>query len=261
MPSQSRKALPLSSGHYNELLTFLREIDGAKDEIRRACRPPDGKLALAVAPHALYWWGFYELPFLRTVAFVAAVMRLDGQLRAASEAENPTRAFMDSMRGEPDQGVGDFVGLDRATRALLVGALLSLVYSLDAVKYYGLTIDELLSAAAAGNKSALGKALTVDPLAVVTRVGSSILAARALVGEGKHVARLLAAKVPVKRRQSRELRFMHRMLKDVGALESITTAQLVDLVCGALNLYAAYSADAGKNLREQFRRFDKDTTT
>jgi hypothetical protein len=122
-------------------------------------------------------------------------------------------------------------------------------------------MDQLLARAGAGNESALRKAVSIDPLAITTRAGSSILAARTLAGNRGYGAKLMAAGVPLKRRTNRDLRFLHRVLRDMDALKGLPTEKLVDLVCGTLNLYTPYSADAGKNLKELFRRFERDTTT
>jgi hypothetical protein len=249
------------NSYYKALLAAVAEISEKRGAIRRACVPPDGSLAKMVGPHIICWWGFYELPLLTTTMFVAKVLGLADALRHANDHANPHRAAIDALTGEIAGELTSLEPLKPSTRALLIGAILSLINSLEAAKYYGLTMDQLVSPSQRSKESALRKAVSIDPLAVATRAGAAILAAKTLKGEEGYCVSLMATRLPAKRRTHRELRILHLLMRDVGALKGTKTDDLVDIVCGTLGRYAKYAGDAGRNLRELFRRFEKDATT
>lgn len=255
----------LRASDFALLKKVIEDIDTDGPSIRDALRLPTSPLYSALEAHGRYWWAFYEIEMRDIAALLVVLQGWAASLKPIGDHENPTRAFVDLMHApggiEPTKELHE---LESENQCLFANALYALLGSIEAIKQFGLSMDELLARAAEGSREHLKKAVSIDRLALFTSVAASTVAKASLAGERAFIADLFAIEnPPAKRGTHSTSRYLARIIREAQAgspNKTLTSEQLVDLFCTRLQLYA-YGADAAKSLREFLRRSRIDATT
>jgi len=212
--------------------------------------------------HGEYWWAFYELKFPAHLAAVCIGLGWDAKLREIRQTENPTRAFLEFASDEDKREDNPLTDLEPAEQAVFANLLLGVCYSMEAVGYFGLSVNQLLEKARNGDSSALFRAVSVDRCVLVTWTASRLIARKQLEGDKRFFASLFKRmKSPhAGRKQYADLRYFHEVLREVGALDGTKTEDLLQLVGDTLSLYPTRGEDPVKGLRTLFAAWGKEST-
>ena len=127
---------------------------------------------------------------------------------------------------------------------------------------YSLSINELLVKAGSGDLTSLRHAISIDRVVIGTEVSVSAIAHAQLRRDRSFLSGLFKRiKNPhLGRRTYVDLKFMHRLLADAGAVASTSHEELLELVQGRLGLYTQRRGDPVKGLAERFRAWAKEAT-
>ena len=256
---------PLEAAHLEFLGETLREWPGLAAELQAELAKPNGPLGKLLDQHGRYWWLFYERPVHEALAALVVIQGWSAEIAGLQGNPNPNAAFLALALDQESREVTQrFDELDRPLQALFVNVLLSLAYTIEAVAHYGVRMDELLHKANSGVRGALGKAASIDRMVLVTGTAASIVAKAQTEMNSKFIDRAMNRKRPSLKGKSHLMaRYMARVLVDItpqGQTLAVSDTQLVELFCHRLDMYA-YSAGAGKAIRELIRRVRMESTT
>jgi hypothetical protein len=268
VPKSLESDFPVGSLRASDLLIFkqiIGDIDADGPVIREALRLPTSPLYAAMEAHGRYWWVFYEVPMRDLAALLAVLQGWASALKPIAEQANPNRAFVDLMHSpaglEPTRELSD---LDGQQQCLFANGMCALLGSIEAIKQYGLSMDELLERASQGSLGHLKKAASIDRLALFTSVGVDAVARASVAGEQAFLSDLFSTGGPTSKRRTHAVsRYLARIIREAqegSPNKALTSEQLVELFCRRLQLYA-YGADAAKSLREFLRRSKIEATT
>lgn len=147
---------------------------------------------------------------------------------------------------------------------VVVALLIALSYSCRSIGLYSLSIPELVSKGLDGDAVALRHAASVDPSVITMPSVASHLAKLQLGGDRRALALVLRAAVkgPSKQLQpSWQLRYMERVFREGGTVESYGRDAVFRLVTERLRLYDSRGADPFKGLFTAFERWEESATT
>lgn len=253
----------LSRSEYSQLLRdFRRARAGHLDFEQEAARKGKALHALLQA-HGAYWWVFYELPYAQHIALMCYGLGWTHRLREAASSENPPREFLKLMAENDEREDNPFAAMEGPERGAFLNLLVAAMYSLESIGYFGLSINELLSSAKAGDRDSLLRAVSVDRCVLVTATSARLMSTAQLSRDKRFFASLIKrVKAPhAARRQYVELRFFHRLLKDVNSGVALGADELLDLVGHHLRLYSTKGEDPVKGIRELFRAWNGESTS
>jgi len=221
--------------------------------VREVC-VSESPLAVEARKRGWYWWRLYELPLARLAVSIATSLGMEQAVWTGSGAEDPFRAqleyLQEAARAEVDGGLASAEILN-----VVVNGVIAARYSIAAVAYFNVSMDRLLARASEGDLDALRKAVSVDRMALATAAGSAIVADAQLRGDRAVLLKVLSGREPhEKRKIYRALRFMTRVLGDVGDLDKGIYADVVDLLA-SMGLDPKRGEDSGRLLRELVRGF------
>ncbi len=190
------------------------------------------------------------------------LIELEEGFAGAASGPNGERAALEFLMGEAESDeLGPNQAVDPQRVSLVTNAVIALRYSLDAVCYFKLTINELVTKAKAGDLCALRDAVSVDKTVLATAIGRAVVARAQLSGDRAALSELLGAAEPhKKRRKYKELRFMVRVLEEAKALDAGVTNEVIELITKDLELHSEAGGDAAKNIRDLIRVFRKDAS-
>ncbi len=249
----------LSGQEFQRLLAKFRYARTNQQELKKLFRGGDKKLAALLEEHGSYWWVFYDLEYSQHLALWVILMGWTEALANCAKQENPTRAFLEFASLDDESGANPLQNMPAAQQAAFFNITIGIFHSIEALGYFGKSINELLKMASEGNESALLDAAAIDRCALCTCTGMAIIADAQLRSDKRFFAALFKrVKDPHKgRRQYMDLRFIHAALQDTGAITTCSADDLLDLVGDKLGLYSTKSGDPVKGLRELFRAWKK----
>ncbi len=252
----------LKATDYARLLRDAKEARLSRIEIETEAARKNSKLADLLKQHGTYWWHFYELPLPVHLALFGHLVGWTERIIEVGKAENPHHAFLefiDEQNGREDNPVAD---LEPATQVLLINVLIAVMNSLEALCYYGLSINELLDKARGGNTVAFSNAVSIDRTVIGTDVGAQLIAHAQLRRNKAFLSGLFRRiRNPHSgRRQYLDLRLMHRVFEESGVIAECRPEQVLELA-EKLDLYTGRRGDPVKGLSELFRNWNKEATS
>ncbi|MBA4285800.1 MAG: hypothetical protein C0434_09750 [Xanthomonadaceae bacterium] len=252
----------LKATDYARLLRDAKEARLSRIEIETEASREGSKLADLLKEHGTYWWHFYELPLPMHLALFGHLVGWTEQIIEVGKAENPHRAFLEFMDTQEELDDNTVAALDPPSQVLLINVLIAVMNSLEALCYYGLTINELLEKARAGNIIAFCNAVSIDRTVIGTDVGAQLIAHAQLKRNKAFLSGLFRRiRNPHSgRRQYLDLRLMHRVFKESGVISECRPEQVLDLA-EKLDLYTGRRGDPVKGLSELFRNWNKEATS
>jgi hypothetical protein len=253
----------LKGSEFSDLLRAFRQSRLDKAELEREAGRTGSKLAKLLEDGGYYWCLFYELPFTHHLALTCFVLGLNNVLSESGKSNNPTRAFMDLMRSKEVNENNPLESMDSEGRALVINLLIGMSYSLEAIGYFSMSINEMLARAAAGERRFLLQAVSIDKTIVGTPTATTAIAQAQLARDKGFISGLFkrTAGPHVARRTYVDLRFMRQIFEEAGALVATGPEELLDLVQRELNLYTQKRGDPVKGLAERFRMWAPESTT
>ena len=253
----------LKGREFSQILSAFRSAQLNKLEIEREASRAGSKLAALLKNEGIYWWWFYELPFPHHIALACYVLGLDKLITKCAKDENPTRAFLDAMQSEELEETNPLEAMTPDGHAFVVNLVISMSYSLEAIGYYSLSINEMLRRAENGERRFLLQAVSIDRTVLGTLTASTAIGRAQLARENGFLSGLFKrAKGPhVARRTYVDLRFMRQIFADTGALLTSSPEELLNLVQIELDLYTQRRGDPVKGLAERFRMWAQEATT
>jgi hypothetical protein len=204
-------------------------------------------------------WKYYDLAFEQHSMIAGNFLGLKDAIDSAQRSSDPNRALTDLARAEfhgegpapPDPSPEDF--------ASAVGSAVSLLRSLESVSIFGRSLNSLLQRAEEGDTKALRHAVSIDRTVTLSESGKAAVSHLTVTEGEAALDKLLAIRKPDERlKQYAELRFIHWLLKEAGALDGAVPDSVIHLVTETLALYSTVGGDAAKNIRQLFRKFDQE---
>lgn len=252
----------LTVADYRGLLRDLEEARSTGRELAAKAVKKGSKLASLLDDEGAWWWAFYELPFVHHVALGCVLLGWSDKLRQAAATDNPSREFL-KLVAEDDEAEDDsFDKLPRDQQAAFFNLMIGMLYSMDAVRIFGLSMNELVEKAKNGDQDALLDAAGIDRCVLATWTGAQIVSSAQLARDKQFFLRL--GKKIRGPRLSREpygdLRFLHRILDEIGALRKSSNEELWTLIGEQLRMYSTKKGDPMKALMELFRNWRQDAT-
>lgn len=247
----------LHTQDYRALLQDFREARSSRLELEAEAVKNGSKFADLLAVHGMNWWRFYDLPLAKHLGVFFVLLGWAEEFKRAASEANPQRAVLAFMREATDRHKGDLVGrLPPAHQAIFFNLMISVMYSMESVGYYTLSINELLAKAAAGHRESLLKAVCVDRTVICTATGSRIIAEAQLRKDKAFLSGLFKrVKSPhAKLRVYADLRLFRRVLEDAGAFVATPVNEVFDLVTSELQMTAPRDA---KSLNDLFRVWEQ----
>lgn len=252
----------LRTDDYRMLLDALRETRASRMDIEREATRSGSKLSALLEQHGAYWWVFYELPLKLLGAAVFVLFGWKDEFKRIAATENPGRAMIDFVNAHPDPASeGHIKTFEPAHQALLFNVLLALTYSMEAVGYFSLSINELLATVSEKARSDFFKAVMVDRTVVATRKGQQLIShAQLCRDKGFHKSLFKKMRDPHSAlRTYADLRAMRRVMDEASVIASCTDEEITDLVCKHLGLYRSQAGNEVKSLAELLRTWAVDS--
>ena len=221
------------------------------------------------------WSWAHELTVSELVYFLAQLTdSAELLIKAAGESR-----YEDLLNGLDDLEAEDKVPRYKRRRVVVVIALLiALSYSCRSIGLYSLSIPELVRKGLDGDDVSVGErqvgrggddvalrhAVSVDPSVLSMPTVASYLATLQLEGDKRELSSIFRAAVkgPSKQLQpSWQLRYMERVFREGGTIESYGRDAVFRLVTERLRLYDSRGADPFKGLYTAFDRWKESATT
>ena len=245
------RALPgrLGRSDYLWLTKGLVKVEGPDESVDVGT---DSLFARAIRQYGFSWWRYYELSTAHHIASLCRLMGWEDALIDAGKQKNPTKAFLDFAKIDIERDDVLATDTDITTVSLVINLLFGLMFTLESISVFGLSINELLEKARHGDKKSFRDAFSIDKTVVATATGAAIIS-RAQLADEKTLAFLFKRMKPHDRRRLHpELRLMRRIFAEVGALDNGVADSIITLLTQDLKLYPEGGGDAAKNIRQLF---------
>jgi hypothetical protein len=250
----------LTGTDYQGLLRDLQEARANRRELADEAVRAGSKVAALLETEGAFWWLFYELPFAHHLAVLCIRFGWLEKLKDAAAKDNPTKSFLELVAKQEEADNNPFDSLPPDQQAIVLNLLIGVLCSIDSARFFGLSINELLAKAENGDQESLLRAASIDRCVLATSAGSAILATAQLRRDKLFISRLAKRlKAPhAGRAPYGDLRLLHRVLDETGALGTLSRDELWDLVGPVLQMYSTRKGDQKRSLGELFRTWEKD---
>lgn len=212
--------------------------------------------------HGAWWFVCYEWSFPQHLSVVCIAMGWREKLLEIASMENPTSVLLGAVTEEMVSDETPLKGRGPEELAAFINLIVALSNSVQAISYFGLSINELLEKAKSGDHASFLRAISVDPTVLQTVIGSQLLASAQLRDDRAFLRGIQKAmKGPhLARKRNQHLRAMHRVLAETEALSHCTMDELYGLVGERLKLYSDRGEDPQKGLAALLSTMTKEAT-
>ncbi|MGZ5052170.1 MAG: hypothetical protein ACXWAS_14035 [Methylobacter sp.] len=212
------------------------------------------------------WASGYEFSLLEQIAFFSVISGFHQSLAEMVKADDPQEAVLEVFH-EEDTGVF-FPGLDggEEQRKAILSSLIPITKSLESIRIYGLSINDLVTKIKRGNDSdaALFKVLRIDRSAVSCPCIADRIALAEIEDDQVFFKKLKNALSgpPLKPNDDYGvLRYVLCLLNEEGLLDRLSLEERYQLFCERLAIYPTDGEDPAKSLDQFIRRWKKDFST
>jgi hypothetical protein len=244
-----------------QLLSALANLEQEVKDVRTAFSDNPDKFSEIFTP-GFYWSGIYELPFLTHLAFAVKIIGIEQHFTNAAQSTDPQQALLNRI----DDDLPDWTGGpdSQYEPKHLLGAVISLTYSLESLVVHCKYLNELVDDVRKGNDSALFKAVQIDRSITSCPTFADRIARADFEQDETFFNRLSKAiKTRPKRpmEEYRELRFTLQALEEAEGLQGLTMEAAYRLLCVDLNLYPHDGKDAARSLWQFISRWKQARST
>ena len=240
-----------------QLIDALANLEQEVKDLRTAFSDNHDKVSEICTP-GCYWSGLYELPFLTHLALAVKILGIEQNFTVAAQSHDPQQALLDRI----DDDLPDWTGGpdSQYEPKHLLGAVISLTYSLESLVVHSKYLNELVDDVRKGNDSALFKAAQIDRSIVscptfADRIARAEFELDELFFD--KLSKAIKTKPKKPKEEFRELRFTLQALEEAEGLEGLGMEAAYRLLCIDLNLYPHDGADPARSLWRFISRWKK----
>lgn len=199
------------------------------------------------------WANYYTRPFLELLGVVVGSAGLSEVVASAAKSPEPQIAFIDAASTTP---------LKEGLSPSVMSAAFAMIGNMEAIGRYSMSINDMLRLAAERNDPQLiRQAISVDAYVLTLPMVIAQLRIGQMFGDmsGPEIF-ISGLRGPDKRRAVyTKLRWLEYLLREMGAFEACTEAEIHDLVVTRLGLYDDDTklGDSKKALAALFRKWQK----
>lgn len=210
----------LRASDYKRLVKDFREARLSHVAAQKEAAKRGGKISSLLSEHGSYWWYFYDLSFPEHLALMCIGLGWGEKLQEIAKTDNPTRSFLEFAAKDDEDEENPFLRMAPDVQAAFLNLLLGVLYSIESICYYGLSVHELLDRASEGDSKYLLWAVSIDRCALSSEKAGRILAAKQIQGDKAFFSGLFKRiKSPhAGRKQYVELRYFRRIMEEAGSL-------------------------------------------
>lgn len=198
------------------------------------------------------WAHFYELSLLSHLYLMTVAFGLDQGIWHLKDVDE-VFAHLHKLNEESD-GPDHFLYLEESTIyeiELYLALAQSCDLSIKSIATYSLSMNELIARVRGGSDDAFFKAIKIDPSSLFAPSMARRFSFALLENDRRFMSRYRSAikKGPDQRRAPySELRIVQQAMKEMGAFQSLSRAEIHDLIVNQLGIYGKKDSDTLKAL-------------